>query len=116
RLETQGAVQGNRLCHGRECVEPHFLVPKAAGLGDNLLGQSLTELPSSKLGPQVEPLHLTYGVAELAEGHAPGWSAALPSQEQATVRGRVIARQGGQLLLEVLEAQAYAQRSFILLE
>jgi hypothetical protein len=107
--EAERRVELARGLHVVERVEQHRRVAGAARLVEQRLGERAPEAEAAKGRPHVEALHLAgiavLGVGERPERAAAGELAVDIGEHQVAARRGVLARQGGELGVEVLEAQ-----------
>lgn len=109
-------VEADGLVHRGQCVETHARVAEGARGVDGSRGERATRPRAAEGGADVEALHLGDAVAKVADGGAAGQLAAQPREEEAARGRRVGAREGGQLAVEVLEAEVEVEARRVLEE
>src|SRR5882672_2156456 len=114
--EPERAVERHRRLHPGDGVEPHAPIAADTRLREYGLGEQLPEPAPPVRRPHVEPLHLARLVRERAERHAAGDPGIVLREQDGAARGRVVARQRGNLSVEVLEGEIEAERRGVLLE
>ena len=109
--KSQLPVQTNRGLHFRlNRVEPQLLVSHAARLGDDPLRQLPAEAAAAKLRSNVKAFHLRYPGRKLVQRHAACGLGQEKGDHESAIRGAVVAGKISELAIEILEAQAEAER------
>ena len=102
-----------RCVHRRQRVESQERVAEVAGTLDGRCGKRLTETDAARRRPDVEPLELAAAVREsLHRDGADERAVVVPCDEQHVV----VARQGGELLLEAAAPEVLSDRVGVLAE
>ena len=116
--EAERRVQLARRLHLVESVEQQRRIAGALGLVEQRLGQHAAEAEAAKAVAHVEALHLAgvgvVGLGERAERPAAGERTIDEGEQQIAARRGVVARQPGELGLEVLKAQVDVERGRVL--
>ncbi len=106
-MEADSAVHDDRISHhGFDGVEADAIVADLARFGDDAIRQDAAQPLAAKLRAQVEALHLTDAQLEFVQSDAACEVSFTLGEEQAAFRWSIVTRKSGELLVEILEAQA----------
>lgn len=110
-MEAEAAIHGDRVFHHRfDCIEAHTFVADRAGFGDQAVGHGAAEPLAAKLRTDVEPLHLADFGMQFMQSAAAGELDFIFHQQQTASGRRIVSGEGGEFGVEILKAEAEAQR------
>src|SRR5436309_732513 len=114
--EPERPIEGDRLFHRRQRVEPQTGIAERARLTDHGPGQAPPEARAPRRRTNVKPLHLAGAVADRPQRDAARELGAGGGEEEPSGGRRVRPGQSGQLLLETLETEIDAHRGLVFAE
>jgi len=121
-LKPEQSIHFERSHHTRQGIQPHLGVTKLCCNGNDLGSQCFSNTCPSSWRRDIQPLHLAYltvgvwGRERTQSDTANGQLIRVPSEQQFSIRRRILSWHIGHFCIEILKRQVEAERSCIRIE